>query len=70
MTGQSDRPPRHRFETRFESWLDFDPSCTPRGVPLRIPIFKQPKTVTSYDGRLLLSRPDPQEAERTDRLPA
>jgi hypothetical protein len=47
-----------------------NPSCTPRGVPLRIPIFKQPKTVTSYDGRLLLSRPDPQEAKRSDRWPA
>jgi len=50
--------------------LNVGPSWTPKGVPFRSFDSNQPKTVTSYDGRLLLMRPDPRETKRRDRLPA
>jgi 2-polyprenyl-6-methoxyphenol hydroxylase-like FAD-dependent oxidoreductase len=57
---------------RFDTGLDvtaIEAAAHDKGVPLRVLDVKQPDAATSYDGRLVLSRPDQHVAWRGDRVP-
>jgi 2-polyprenyl-6-methoxyphenol hydroxylase-like FAD-dependent oxidoreductase len=57
---------------RFDAGLDvtaIEAAAHDKGVPLRVLDVKQPDAATSYDGRLVLSRPDQHVAWRGDRVP-
>jgi 2-polyprenyl-6-methoxyphenol hydroxylase-like FAD-dependent oxidoreductase len=57
---------------RFDTGQDvtaLEAAAHSKGVPLRVLDVKQPGTATSYDGRLVLSRPDQHVAWRGDRVP-
>jgi 2-polyprenyl-6-methoxyphenol hydroxylase-like FAD-dependent oxidoreductase len=57
---------------RFDADADvtaLEATARDRGLPLKVLDVEQPDSVTFYDGRLLLSRPDQHVAWRGDRVP-